>query len=264
MGLHLIRRSASCVLLTACAVTPLTNKIRVGEEPFVVLVGEGPDRETDLFAAPAGGGAFARLTFNRAIESAPALAPKGILLAYVRESGGAQPKREVVVHNLVTNGEGVIPLPASSGAPSRLGWSGDGSSLFVRTEGGTFRSLGAAGPAEPVSADWAARADTALAVLVGEPAFGEVIGCTGGGGGLCVRAASGENTPLAPDGRDPFRWGGDSIAYVRQGTIEIRPLSAGRPRRPVWKEAPANLRSPTYHPGRGAQLPRATGLSGER
>ena len=45
--------------LTACAVTPLSNRIRVGEEPFVIGVGEGSDAMTDLFAAPAGGGAFA-------------------------------------------------------------------------------------------------------------------------------------------------------------------------------------------------------------
>ena len=42
-------------LLTNCSITPLTNKIRVGEEPFVIVVGEGRDGETDLFAAPAGG-----------------------------------------------------------------------------------------------------------------------------------------------------------------------------------------------------------------
>ena len=34
--------TAHCLLLTGCSVTPLTNKIAVGEEALVVAVGEGP------------------------------------------------------------------------------------------------------------------------------------------------------------------------------------------------------------------------------
>jgi hypothetical protein len=45
----------------ACAChDPLTNRIKIGDEAFVIGVGEGPDGQTDLYAAPAGGGAFTR------------------------------------------------------------------------------------------------------------------------------------------------------------------------------------------------------------
>ena len=62
--LRQFRLTVDCSLLTllgGCSVTPLTNKISVGEEPFVLAIGEGPDGMTDLYAAPAHGGEISGL-----------------------------------------------------------------------------------------------------------------------------------------------------------------------------------------------------------
>ena len=250
-------------LLTNCSITPLTNKIRVGEEPFVIVVGEGRDGETDLFAAPAGGGAFVRLTFNRPAESVPAISPNGGSVAFLRTSLGGPPATEVIVLDLHTNVERALLIPAGGGPPDRLGWSHDGATLFIHTPGGLFGgSARGSRRAEPVGASERQAGDSALTVLLGDPVFGKVIDCGEGETTLCVRAASGETTPLGPGARDPFRWGSDSVAYLNGEQVEVRPLGGGKTRRPIWKEAPAHLRSPTYHPGNGAQVARETGLSG--
>jgi hypothetical protein len=94
--------------LTACAVTPLSRRIRVGEEPFVIGIGEGSDSMTDLFAAPAGGGEFLRLTFTRAEERLPR-SPEGPRRS---SAGGAgNPRWVLVVLDLRT--------PRSNAAASR-------------------------------------------------------------------------------------------------------------------------------------------------
>ena len=36
--------------LAGCGVTPLTNRINIGQEPFVIGVGEGSDGFSDLYA----------------------------------------------------------------------------------------------------------------------------------------------------------------------------------------------------------------------
>ena len=88
----------------ACTVTPLTNKINIGEEAFVIGVGEGPDSLTDLFAAPAGNGAFARLTFNRTEEHLPRLSPDGLRVAYLRRAPG-ESQWSLVILDLLSNAE---------------------------------------------------------------------------------------------------------------------------------------------------------------
>ena len=124
-GPFTVYRLPFTLLVLGCGVTPLTNKIDVGNEAFVVGVGEGPDSMTDLFAAPAGGGNFARLTFNRAEERAPRLASDGRSVAFQRRAGAAA-EWTLVVLDLLTNQERVEPAPGNSTPPERLGPHGEG------------------------------------------------------------------------------------------------------------------------------------------
>ena len=71
-----------------CGFTPLTNKVGVGSEPFVVVVGQGRDGAVDLFAAPAEGGRFYQFTVNQLVESNPTVAPSGTRLAFLRQADG--------------------------------------------------------------------------------------------------------------------------------------------------------------------------------
>ena len=241
---------ALCVLcVSGCGVTPLTNKIRPGEEPFVVVVGEGSDGFTDLFAAPAGGGTFHQLTFNRLVEQSPRLSPAGRSLAFIRRRDSLDADAELVVLDLATTSETTARLPTGS-RPERLGWSVDGAMIYLAGA----RMLAVPVPLRSVGspshdAD-SAVADSLTRPLLGDPVFAEVRVCSEGG--WCV-IAGGRATPLGSDVSDPLRWGTDSVAYIRQGSIEIRPLGGGRARRPVWTRPPANIRQPTHHPGAAAR-----------
>src|SRR6266540_2090822 len=139
MVLRLFLLTVDCSLLTACSVTPLTNKIAVGEEALVVAVGEGPDGMTDLFAAPAHGGAFVRLSYNRMVESGPRLSTSGRSVAFLRRTAGGERPAEVVVMSLETGGERRIALPADAGAASAVAWLPEDAALAVRTASGVFR-----------------------------------------------------------------------------------------------------------------------------
>jgi hypothetical protein len=249
-------------LFTGCSVTPLTNKIAVGEEPFVIGVGEGPDGLTDLFAAPAKGGGFVRLTFNRPEERSPRLSPDGSRVAFFRATGvttGAP--WSLVVLNLLTNAERTAPLPAEAGIPERLGWSRDGRRVVVRAQG-YFVS---AAPPDPVrftrvALDSAPAADSATSELLGDPPKARVERCRDGGS--CIVAGSGEVTALGAGSSGAIRWGADSVGYFQGAEFEVRPLAGGRPRRPDWSEAPLRLRDLTYHAG--SQVTTAMGVSGAR
>jgi hypothetical protein len=250
-------------LLTACSVTPLTNKITVGEEPFVIGVGEGPDGLTDLFAAPAKGGGFVRLTFNRPEERFPRLSPDGSMVAYFRTTGATVGAAwSLVILNLLTNAERTAPLPGESGVPVGLGWSRDGQRVVVSAQG----YLVSAAPSAPIrfsrmALDAAPAADSATAELLGDPPRARVERCVDGGG-ACIRSASGELTALGTGSSGAIRWGTDSVGYFRGAEFEVRPLAGGRSRRPEWSGAPAQLRDLTYHAG--SQVTTATGESGIR
>ena len=249
-------------LLTACSVTPLTNKIAVGEEPFVIGVGEGPDGLTDLFAAPAKGGGFVRLTFNRPEERFPRLSPDGSMVAYFRTTGATTGARwSLVILNLLTNAERTAPLPAESGVPERLGWSRDGQRVVVSAQG---YFVSAAPPApirfSTVAPDSVPAADSATAELLGDPPRARVERC--GDGGACIRSGSGELTALGAGSSGAIRWGADSVGYFRGADFEVRPLAGGRSRRPEWSGAPERLRDLTYHAG--SQVTTAMGESGIR
>jgi hypothetical protein len=236
-------------LLTACAVTPLSRRIQVGEEPFVIGVGEGSDSMTDLFAAPAGGGAFVRLTFTRAEERLPRLSPEGTAVAFVRREGGAaNPRWALVVLDLLTTAERRAPLPAGTGAPMRTGWARDGSAVVVA--GGYFTLAPERDSLIPVSLAQQPAADSATRELLGDPPAAMVGECAGE---LCITAANGDISRLGPGDSGAIRWGADSLGYFTSRGFEVRPLSAGSSRRPDWSGKPGALRSLTHHPGRTAR-----------
>jgi len=237
-------------LLTTCAVTPLSNRIRVGEEPFVIGVGEGSDSMTDLFAAPAGGGAFVRLTFTRAEERLPRLSPEGTAVVFVRREGGAaNPRWALVVLDLLTTSERRAPLPTGAEAPVRTGWAGDGSAVVLA--GGYFTLAPERDSLIPVSPAQQPAADSATRELLGDPPAAMVGECAAGG--LCITAANGDTSRLGPGDTGAIRWGADSLGYFTSRGFEVRPLSAGSSRRPDWSGTPGALRSLTHHPGRTAR-----------
>jgi len=237
-------------------VTPLTNKIQVGQEPFVVAVGEGPDSMTDLYAVPAGGGSFVRLTFTRAEERAPRLSPGGTSVAFLRRTEPGKEIWSLAVLDLLTNREESAPVPQAAGKPQAVGWSRNGNRVLVKSWGYLVsqappRSLWL----KAVPLDSTAWADSLTAQLLGEPAAGKIGGCTPPHTGYCIFAATGEVTPLERGITDPASWGPDSLAYLTSAGLEVRPLAGGRARRPHWSSVPSGLREFTYHPGAGLRSP---------
>jgi hypothetical protein len=246
---HRLPLTAYLAALAACGVSPLTNKIDVGEEAFVVAVGEGPDSLTDLFAAPAGGGRFIRFTFNRPEERFPRLSPDGSRLAFLRARSGAKgPPWSLVVLDLLRSAESSGRLPEGSGEPERLGWSRDGRHIVVSAQGFFLTPVPpSAMELRPVAADSSVIADSISRELLGEPPQGMIRECPTGG--LCVVAGTGAMTPLDSATTGAVRWGPDSLGYFLPQGFEVRPLGGGRSRRPVWTGAPARLRQLTHHPG---------------
>ena len=243
------------LLVTSCVVTPLTNKIDVGEDPFVIGVGEGPDSLTDLFAAPAGGGAFVRLTFNRAEERGPRLSPDGLMVAYLRHSKAGS-DWSLVLLDLVRNTERSAPIPSDAGEPVRLGWSAEGDRIAVQA--GRYLTTRAPGPIvlEPLDS---IAGDSLVRERLGAEREGMIRVCDAGGG-LCVVVGDAV-TPLGPERTGAIRWGADSLGYFTGANFEVRPLTGGYARRPTWTGLPSHLRELTYH---GGQVTTRTGVSGRR
>ncbi len=241
---------AATLGLAACEVSPLTNQVAVGEEPYLVFVGEGRDGQTDLFVGPDAGGQTVRLTFSRNPESSPALDPTGVMVAYLRGWPERAEPPELVVMNLLSAAERSTAVPIALGAPDRVAWAPDGRRVFVRVAGGVLASPAPPDRFEltPLAAAERAEADSAFAVLVGDPPRGMVVPCADRPDALCV-ALGGEEALLAAGARDPVRWSGDSVGYLAGGRFEVRPLAGGRARRLEWVHAPANLRQPTRFPG---------------
>jgi hypothetical protein len=232
--------------LTACGVTPLTSKIRVGEEAFVLGVGEGSDGQTDLFAAPAGGGSFTRITFTRAEEAAPRLSPSGTGVTFLRRNAPGEPW-SLVLLDLLTNRESAAPIPRVVGEPVGIGWSVDGSQVAVRAQGFLVT------PTPPravwlraVPLDSVPWADSVTGGLLGQPPKAMIASC---GDVFCVVA--GADTTRLQGVREPIPWGPDSLGYFIGSTAvwEVRPLGGGHTRRPVWTDMPEGLRQLTYQRG---------------
>ena len=266
VGVHAVRICSSirviCGLilgpLVGCA-TPLTNKIEVGQDPFVIGVGEGADRQTDLYAAPASGGSFVRLTFNRPAEHSPRLAPDGLRVAYLRQDPAGW---SLVVLDLSDNGERSVALPRDLGSEPRLGWNEAADTVAVL---GTMAFLApAAGSLGllPVAPGGLARADSLTREWVGPSREGALGRCEPSGE-VCIRVGP-ALTPLGPGVSGAIRWGADSVGYFQGGNFEIRPLRGGRARRPLWEAIPENLRELTYFAGGSPQVTTRSGVSGRR
>ncbi len=91
-------------------------------------------------------------------------------------------------------------------------------------------------------------AESALAVLLGRPAFARVVPCAVAAD-LCAVGDSGEPSLFARGAREAARWGDDSVAYLEEDRLVVRPLSAGHPRVVEWSSLPARPRQPTVFAG---------------
>jgi hypothetical protein len=248
-ALRLFPLAAYLLPLTGCAVTPLSNRIQVGEEAFVLGIGEGSDSMTDLYAAPAAGGTFVRLTFTRAEERLPRLSPEGTRVAFLRRDGTRDAARwSLVILDLRTTVERTAPLPRGAAPASRIGWTPDGRAAVVLA--GSYYTLSADPGGDSliaVAPDGVLAADSMTRELLGDPPVALVGECRGGG--LCIIAAGGDTSALDPGATDAVRWGADSVAYRTARGFAVRPLAGGSSRWPNWSGTPSRLRNLSYHPG---------------
>lgn len=217
------------LLLAGCAFSPLSNRIEVGEEPFVVFVATGPDGNGDLYAAPAGGGMTARITFTPLVESRPALSRRGEVLLFLRAANSdTATTRNLVVMNLLNGAERILPLPEGAGAVDRLAWGREDTVILLGTSTGAWQI--AAPPAPPMAHQLTgtdrAAADSLLDIWLGEPRFARAFNCPAAGG-VCLIGPGGDTTVLAARGRDPFRWGSDSVAWFEGEELMVRGLGPG-------------------------------------
>lgn len=245
--------------LVACrgSLSPLSNHIAVGQEPYAVFVADGENDVGDLFAVPAAGGTVFQVTFTRVGESGPALSPDGVVLVFARSRSSADTtRRSVWVLNLLSGAERELFTAPEPGA-LRIGWGPRGDVLYLRTPSQTYRIAPppAAPDARPVTTDEQAAADSALSVILGEPGFARVVRCesgsasSGGEGMLCVATAHGGTQPLVRAAHDPARWGPDSVAYFVGPELTVRPLGGGITRRLRWTKVPVKPREVTFFEG---------------
>lgn len=243
------------------SLSPLGNRIEVGSDAYVIFDAVGEDGQGDLYATPAGGGPIFPVTYSRAHESGPVLSPDGTMLAFLRSTNqNDSAGHRVWIMNLLSGTERMLP-ESESGWPNRVAWSRDGQRLFVRTAAGDLVTL--APPASPAleraDAAFQAQADSSFQVVLGDPPFATVAGCSDGPG-LCVPADSGKVQVLTSEGRNPFAWGADSVGYFVGRDIEVRPLGGGITRRLSWTKPPVAPKTATQFPG----MKRDTGPPGLR
>lgn len=238
-GVALLLGTAAC----RGTLSPLSNKIDAGREPFFVFVADGEDGLGDLFAAKPEGGTPFQFTFSRVDEALPALAPGGTMVAFIRtRAPGDTTPGSLVVMNLANGAERRVTL---AGNPvDALAWSRDGATIYARRGEAIFTlpAPPATGDLAPVSPGDAAVADSAFRVLLGDPPLGEAVTCAGGAG-ICARLATGEVQPLSAMGTHPTRWPGDSVAYLEAGSWIVRPLAGGTERTIRFTRPVANPRA---------------------
>jgi hypothetical protein len=245
-----VRRAAVLAAgLAACSgsLPPLRGQMEVGRDDYAVFVAGGGAAGGDLYAVRAEGGPVVPITFSSVGEMRPALSPDGGMLAFLR--GGSlrdSTPGSVWVMNLLSGGEREVKLPRGAGVPMQVGWSPDGRSLVVSAGAGLYSSV--APPARldagAVPAAGRAAAESALAVLLGRPAFARVVPCAEPEA-LCVAADTGRPGLLARGARDAARWGDDSVMFFVGDAVEIRPLGPGRARRLDWEGVPDRPRQMT-------------------
>lgn len=238
------------LVLSGCrgTLSPLSNRLKVGEEPYIVFAADGEDGKGDLFASrPEGGKAF-QVTFTRLDERAAVLSPDGSVLAFLRAvAPGDTSGASVVLLNLLSGGERRVDAPPGVVA---LAWSSDGTTLLVRAARGILRTAAPPGPMAltPVPASHQAQSDSAFRVLLGDPPVGEAGPCADNAG-VCARLVSGDSLTLSVAGTGPLRWGADSVAYLEAGGFVVRPLGGGRLRVANWTSPVRNARGLTYFRG---------------
>jgi hypothetical protein len=222
--------------------SPISHRIKIGEEPFVVFVGEGIDRHTDLFTSTTSGGPVFQLTLTNVIERMPRLSGNGGMVAFLRIRDTLPgTRRDVVVMNLESGTERIIPLPAEAGTPTELGWGAGDSTLYIRTGVPLWQ---ATIPPTGAVATAVGHADSlvaarSLGAWLGETRFAEAIPCPAG---ICLIGPRGDTTSLSSTGHDPMRWGKDSVAWFEGNEIVVRPLGPGRARRAPLQDAPGRPR----------------------
>lgn len=234
--------------------SPVQNRMAPGQEPFAVFVATGEAGTGDLYAVRADGSPNVPITYTRVREMAPALSPSGTDLAFIREEVRGDPaSRRVVVMNLLNGNERTVP--PGEVPPDAVAWSADGTLLYIRA-GGTTTATDAP-PADfsvrQLGAADAARADSAFMVLVGTPAFAQVVDCPEGG--VCVLEPGGALSALAVDGRGPVRWGSDSVGYFVGNSFFVRPLGQGRARELRLTPPRVEPRELTFSPGPAGPAP---------
>ena len=241
------------LLASSCDPTlpPLRGQMEIGRDPYAVFVG-GEGSNSDLYAVRPEGGVPVRITFTNVAELAPALSPDGGGLGFLRGTSLTDPTpASVWVMNLLSGSERELVLPKGAGHPVDVGWERDGKSLIVSTPKGLYRFQ--TPPADPdarlVSAAERARAESTLAVLLGDPVFTRVVPCKKTRRDLCVVGATGRPGLLAQAVRDPVRWGGDSVAFFVGDRLQVRPLGPGRGRILMMSTTPERPRGMTYFPG---------------
>lgn len=234
--------------LAACTLPPLRGEMEIGKDAYAVFVGPGSGG-SDLYAVRPGGGVTIALTFSPVAEAAPALAPDGATLAFLRSTGDSA--GTVWLMNLLSGSEREVELPrAANLVPRRVGWERSGSSLYIDTDRGIWRAAvpPRGEPATQVGSAELAAADSALRVLVGEPAFAAIERCDSVPEHLCARS-NGRESVVANDADFAARWGSDSVAFVRAGVLEVRPVGPGRARRVEFSPAREVTGGVTYHAG---------------
>ena len=243
------------LFLLACDPTlpPLRGQMEIGRDPYAVFVGgEGPN--SDLYAVRPDGGSPVRISFTNVAELAPALSPDGGGLAFLRGTSLTDSTpASVWVMNLLSGGERELVLPKGAGRPIDVGWGPGGKSLIVSASKGLYRFN--APPADPdprpIPAAERVRAESSMAVLLGDPVFTRVVPCKKTRRDLCVVGATGRPGLLAQAVRDPVRWGGDSVAFFVGDRLQVRPLGPGRPRILMMSKTPERPRGMTFFPGTG-------------
>lgn len=233
--------AALCAAACGGFISPLKNRLAVGEESYLVFVGDGEDGRGDLFAVSTGGGAVYQVTYSRVDEGHPALSPDGRRLAFTRGRRAADTTGYAVwIMNLEDGMEREVPALPGGAQPSRLAWEEDGRRLLIGSGDGVF--------VFEVEGDTLARMGTetgareALEPRVGPLPGIPVFACAEGG--LCLRSDTGTVT-LVARAHDPLRWSADSLAYFVGDDLHVRPLAGGRVRVVPWREAPPHPRQPT-------------------
>jgi len=252
-----VRLVGGLLLLAACESTflPLRGKIEVGRDPMVVFVGGDSPAGGDLYALSTAGGRAIPITFSTVGEMRPALSPDGGEVAFLRAGSlSDSTPASVWVLNLLNGAERQVELPERAGPPQQVGWTDGGRSLVMRAGGQLYRAEAppAKGTARPVAGAERAAAESALAVMLGKPAFARALPCANAED-LCVVGDTGSPALFARGAREPARWGDDSVAYLEGDRLVVRPLGAGRARWVEWSAVPARPRQPSVFAGATAE-----------